>query len=201
MPTQTFLHLDETKKQRIIDQTVFLILNHPISEITISMIVKEASIPRGSFYQYFSSLEDILKYIYDIFIQRFEEFKEIQIAEKQWDIFDFFKDSFYRDYQFFTTSDFHNVYSKLLHEKKFVGLDLAVHESKRMMFIEKMLSQLDTQSIDHLKKEEQIDLYILYLRMKNQEIHRIMAETKTYDEAYQTFLFYLDILRRGTMNA
>jgi AcrR family transcriptional regulator len=51
MPTQTFLNLDETKKQRIIDQTVFLILNHPISEITISMIVKEASIPRGSFYQ------------------------------------------------------------------------------------------------------------------------------------------------------
>lgn len=201
MPTQTFLNLDPKKQDRIIDNTVSLILTHPISELTISMIVKEASIPRGSFYQYFESLEELLKYIYEVFIKRFEAFKEIQISEKKWDIFDFFKDSFYRDYQFFTTSDFHKVYSKLLHERKFVGLDLAAHENERMAFIEKMLESLDTSGINHLDPKEQMDLYILYLRVKNQEIHRVIAGTKSYDDAYQTFLFYLDILKRGTMYA
>lgn len=197
MPKDTFHNLSPTKKQRIMDAAVHLILNGPIEDISISDVVKHATIPRGSFYQYFESLEDLLRWVYDSFIERFETYKMAQIKEGPQAVFEMFDDSFEKDYLFFTTSDFHKVYAKLLHEKKFVGLDLMAHEKARMRFIQKVLTEVDTKTIRHLSDDEQTDFYILYLRMKNLELHRVIAGTKTYEDAYNTFKFFLRILKKG----
>ena len=197
MPKPTFFNLTLTKQSQIVDATVSLISAGPISDITVSDIVKASKIPRGSFYQYFDDLQDVMKYIYEVFIERFETYKMEQVKSHAYTLFSLFENSFETDYLFFTTSDFQAIYGKLFHERKFVGLDLMAHEKGRIAFIQKVLSHVDTDDLKHLSLQELTDLYIMYLRFKNGELHRVIEGSKTYEDAHETFRFYLRILKQG----
>jgi AcrR family transcriptional regulator len=59
MPTPTFKNLTSEKKGRILASAYKEFSRTSISKALISNIVQEANIARGSFYQYFVSLEDL----------------------------------------------------------------------------------------------------------------------------------------------
>ena len=59
MCTETFLHLPEEKRRRILDAAWTEFTTAPFSSVSINRIVWRAKIPRGSFYQYFDGKSDI----------------------------------------------------------------------------------------------------------------------------------------------
>ena len=59
MPTSTFYHLPEQKRQKLIDAIRQEILRVPYEKISINKIIQNAGIPRGSFYQYQESQEEV----------------------------------------------------------------------------------------------------------------------------------------------
>lgn len=59
MPTVTFEHLPQEKKDRIIEAAINEFADYHFANASINRIVKAAKIPRGSFYQYFSDKEDL----------------------------------------------------------------------------------------------------------------------------------------------
>lgn len=59
MPTATFEHLPQQKKDRIIEAAIGEFAEYRFADASINRIVKAAQIPRGSFYQYFSDKEDL----------------------------------------------------------------------------------------------------------------------------------------------
>lgn len=59
MPKDTFNNLNDEKKERIFHAAVQEFSHRRFSEASINQIVKNARIPKGSFYQYFSGKEDI----------------------------------------------------------------------------------------------------------------------------------------------
>jgi AcrR family transcriptional regulator len=63
MPTSRYLNLNETKKKKIESAIIHEMMTHSFEHINISNIVNEASISRGSFYQYFSNKHDFYFYI------------------------------------------------------------------------------------------------------------------------------------------
>ncbi len=63
MPTETFYRLPAAKKQRIFQAAVGEFARCRFSEASINQIVKQAAIPRGSFYQYFAGKEDLYLYV------------------------------------------------------------------------------------------------------------------------------------------
>ncbi|HWP96369.1 MAG TPA: TetR/AcrR family transcriptional regulator [Syntrophomonadaceae bacterium] len=63
MPKDTFLNLSEEKKKRIFDAAVQEFSERRFSDASINQIVKNAGIPKGSFYQYFEDKEDIYLYL------------------------------------------------------------------------------------------------------------------------------------------
>ncbi|TFJ92424.1 TetR/AcrR family transcriptional regulator [Lentibacillus salicampi] len=65
MPKQTFYNLPEEKKQTLINAIEKEFSRVPLYEASISNIVKEADIPRGSFYQYFADKEDAFFFLLD----------------------------------------------------------------------------------------------------------------------------------------
>ncbi len=62
MPKDTFFNLDSAKQRRILEAAMDEFSQRRFSEASINQIVKNADIPRGSFYQYFEGKEDL--YIY-----------------------------------------------------------------------------------------------------------------------------------------
>lgn len=63
MPKDTFNNLSADKKCRIFKAAVQEFSTRRFSDASINQIVKAAGIPRGSFYQYFDSKEDIYLYM------------------------------------------------------------------------------------------------------------------------------------------
>lgn len=63
MISLTFQNLKEDKKNRIIDAALVEFSARPFNEASITNIVKNADISRGSFYQYFGNKENIYKYL------------------------------------------------------------------------------------------------------------------------------------------
>lgn len=65
MPTGTYFRLGDDKRQAIYRVLVDEFESLPLEEITVKRIVERLQLPRGSFYQYFSSLQDCYFYILD----------------------------------------------------------------------------------------------------------------------------------------
>ncbi|MEN6392090.1 MAG: TetR/AcrR family transcriptional regulator [Syntrophomonas sp.] len=63
MPKDTFNNLSEEKKKRIFNAAVQEFSERRFSDASINQIIKNAGIPKGSFYQYFNDKEDIYLYM------------------------------------------------------------------------------------------------------------------------------------------
>ena len=63
MPKSTFYRISEEKQNRIMNAARKEFLSVPYSEVSINRIIKEAEIPRGSFYQYFDGKEDLFYFV------------------------------------------------------------------------------------------------------------------------------------------
>lgn len=70
MPSQTFLNLPEEKRQRILNAAVEEFAKYSFNDVSIAGIIELAEIPRGSFYQYFSDLKDLYKYLFHTIAER-----------------------------------------------------------------------------------------------------------------------------------
>lgn len=64
MPKETFFHLSDEKQQRIMKAAKKEFSRAPLGEASIAQIIKDADIPRGSFYQYFEDKDDLYFYYF-----------------------------------------------------------------------------------------------------------------------------------------
>ncbi len=65
MPSSTFFRLPEEKRARLLEAAWEEALRVRLTELSINRIIHRAHIPRGSFYQYFSDKEDLVRYLFD----------------------------------------------------------------------------------------------------------------------------------------
>ena len=87
MPTETFLHLPEEKRKRITDAAIQEFSRVPLEEASIANIVKNAEIPRGSFYQYFENKEDVYFYCFQTVQSIGFDFLKEMLIEQKGDLF------------------------------------------------------------------------------------------------------------------
>lgn len=81
MPTNTFLNLSKDKRLRILRAAKNEFSRVPLEKAVIANIVKEAKIPRGSFYQYFEDIEDLFRYLLD-YLYGFDKYRFVKTLEK-----------------------------------------------------------------------------------------------------------------------
>ena len=63
MPSSTFLNLPAEKQEKLLEAATREFSHRPFNEASINQIIKEAGIPRGSFYMYFRDKEDLFRYL------------------------------------------------------------------------------------------------------------------------------------------
>ena len=63
MPTSTFFRLPEEKRLRLMDACWEECTRVRFTDVSINRIIAAAHIPRGSFYQYFTDKEDMIRYL------------------------------------------------------------------------------------------------------------------------------------------
>lgn len=80
MPNKTFFNLSDEKRCRIVDAALQEFAAHSFNEASINRIIKNAEIPKGSFYQYFKNKEDLYLYFLD---EVSKEFTDPLLHEKE----------------------------------------------------------------------------------------------------------------------
>ena len=88
MPSRTFFNLKEEKRERIEKALIKEFGKGSFEQASITNIIKEAKIPRGSFYQYFEDKKDAVKYLIEKFMfMEYEKMKQ-SLEETKGDIFE-----------------------------------------------------------------------------------------------------------------
>lgn len=66
MPTSTFFNLPEEKRGRVLDAAIDEFADNTYDQASIANIIRQAQIPRGSFYQYFVDKKDLYIYLLEL---------------------------------------------------------------------------------------------------------------------------------------
>ena len=122
MPTRTFTNLPKEKRVRILRAAKKEFSRVPLEKAVIANIVKDADIPRGSFYQYFENIDDLfiylINYMYGIDQKRFGKYVE----EKNGDVYEALKLRFSKEIDKLTSEENRqfriNVFSTLFNDSK-----------------------------------------------------------------------------------
>ena len=197
MPKQTFFNLKEDKKEKIEKALIKEFSRNSFEKASISNIILEANIPRGSFYQYFEDKEDAIYYIIDKYLEK-EKNKIYQyLLRNKVDIFETAV-NIYEDMAKITERDENErLLKNILQEVKKNNINI-FGECKEMLrskrTIEKMINK------EELKIENDDDLQY-FLRILNAIVRSISMEVVlkkiTFEEGKQRLIREMEILKKG----
>lgn len=197
MPKQTFFNLKEDKKEKIEKALIKEFSRNSFEKASISNIILEANIPRGSFYQYFEDKEDAIYYIIDKYLEK-EKNKIYQyLLRNKGDIFETAV-NIYEDMAKITERDENErLLKNILQEVKKNNINI-FGECKEMLrskrTIEKMINK------EELKVENDDDLQY-FLRILNAIVRAISMEVVlkkiTFEEGKQRLIREIEILKKG----
>jgi len=145
MASQTFHNLEQKKKQSIIDAAILEFSSTIPDHINIQNIIKQAKIPRGSFYQYFKNKEDLYIYIFKYIGQKKQAFFSKEQLFNQKTFIDFITSMYISSYQFF-------IEYPLLYK---AGINMmAFKYYEQFDFIKESQKQSETFFIELIKKDQ-----------------------------------------------
>ena len=192
-----FFNLKEDKKEKIEKALIKEFSRNSFEKASISNIILEANIPRGSFYQYFEDKEDAIYYIIDKYLEK-EKNKIYQyLLRNKGDIFETAV-NIYEDMAKITERDENErLLKNILQEVKKNNINI-FGECKEMLrskrTIEKMINK------EELKVENDDDLQY-FLRILNAIVRAISMEVVlkkiTFEEGKQRLIREIEILKKG----
>ena len=196
MPKDTFFNLDSTKRNKIIAAAKKEFIAHPLRKSRVSNIIKEASIPRGSFYQYFDDLDDLYYYVLD---DDFEKLYETgaKFCDITDDLFEFSLITFEYDYDGFINDMRHrfmlNVFKSISSNEEYI----ISFNKKRRDYIMGILNKMDLSNIRFNNDNDLIKMYRMIQELKRNVIHRTVIEDLTKEQASKEFKWFLDVVKNG----
>ncbi len=188
MPSQTFHNLSNAKKTHIIESIKYVFLNKPLNKISVSDIVQQAKIPRGSFYQYFSDIEDAFTYLADASMQAFENEIMSRVEGKNIAFFDYLTGAFEKDYDFFKASQHQKVISKFFSQNQLFTIDYENYRKRKETFYKRFIEALNTEALTHVAYHRLMNLYFYLSHLKIQLIQKVIkgrADFETTKNEYQ----------------
>jgi len=204
MPTSTFHNLSNEKKKRIIAGAMKEFKSKSLNEASISNIVKNSSISRGSFYQYFEDKNDLYLFL----IKKFQHnYHELMIR-----CFKTHNGNFYKGYLEFGTTYiqsilesekfgfFENLYLNMNYQinKQSVSLMYSNPEKpKKIPKGKRVIDFIDYSLLTIQTDDEMVDLMKFLLSILNQTIIEGFWENMSLSRIQQLFNKRLDWIYHG----
>ena len=213
MPKQTFFNLPEAKRQAILDIAIEEFANNDYKSASISRIVAQAGIAKGSFYQYFENKKELYLYLIDLGSQEKAKFlQDHPPPEPQMETFSYLRWLFSVGVRFeFSNSKLTKVaYRAYYDARPFFDEAMQQAEEQASTFARQLLLQgiangdlradMDVESAVFLFNLIILELgkYILArLQINPDELDEKGAILFELDEAKAIFDSFLDILENG----
>ncbi|WP_339226261.1 TetR/AcrR family transcriptional regulator [Oceanobacillus sp. FSL K6-2867] len=201
MPKLTFFNLPEMKRNKLIKAAEAEFSRVPLSQASISNIVKAAEIPRGSFYQYFENKEDayyflleeqwnkrqdkfiasLNKYNGDIF-EAFKELFQLMLEEKKTeDGYNFLKNALLN-----VTHEIEDVFTRIFDEKQI--------DTNRLKEITPLINK---ECLNISDEDEFYHIIQIITSVTFRNLVEKYSRNMTKEEALENFIIEMNLLKKG----
>ncbi len=196
MPKETFYHLNVEKREKIEKAIQNELGRTSFEKASVSRIIKEAHIPRGSFYQYFEDKEDAIQYIIKNYLQLEKVTIKRILIETKGNLFE----TAIKIFDYMTTEMMEkgkiNLYNNIIQElkKNNISLFLLLNKKEEREQIDKLIDQ----SILNINEKEDL-IYILKILsiITRTAIANVTTGKMQKEQAMKELIIQIKILKRG----
>ncbi|MFD2131450.1 TetR/AcrR family transcriptional regulator [Pseudogracilibacillus auburnensis] len=202
MPKQTFFNLSEEKKLTLIQAGKNEFSRVSLAEASIANIVKEAKIPRGSFYQYFYDKEDLYFYLLtEMAKERRAEFI-LSLKKHNGDIFNSLTELFHLmivEMENDSVRKFYrNVFLNMNYKTEKAFLDNMNLNSFNKQYVE-IKYLLNTEHLNVSNEEELFQLVQIVLMTMMQNLVQKFANDMSNESVIRNYSVQMCLLKRGLL--
>ncbi len=199
MPTGTFYHLPQKKRQKLIDAIHGELLRVPYEEISINKIIQNAGISRGSFYQYFMDKSDLMQTILRDFQKRVQDITKESLHRNHGDPFTVTQDIFDMFCRAFAHTDLRLLCQNLLAGMKikderisYLPFSLSPKDKKNALF-----EYVDLSCLDLRQPEDFYSCIDILASQLKWAVAEFLADPNRKEEISAGLQNKIAILRRG----
>lgn len=200
MPKQTFFNLPKDKKEALLNAAIAEFSRVPLFDASISNIIKEAGIPRGSFYQYFEDKEDIFFYLLNQYTKRNKEKFKTILMEKEGDLFDSFTEFFNYMLTNFQNKEYRNFF-----RNAFLNMNYKVEKTLTQNVNENNYKNRMSEAIELINKEklnisderELFHVLKIVMAVTFQNLSQSFVKDRPFHESVKIYALELSLLKRG----
>ena len=194
MPKQTFIKLKEEKKKKVEEAIRKEFTRVPLERISISNIVSNANIPRGSFYQYFEDKEDAIDYIVKKYVE--EEYKKVYelLKKTKGNIFEAFLEFYdYKANELIQENNY-NLNKHVIYELRKININILNYRKEADR---ELMDKIDKKSLN-IKDDEELRYIIRILSILNRAlVIEVASKKKTIEEGKKAAKRMIKILKDG----
>ncbi|PUB10763.1 TetR/AcrR family transcriptional regulator [Paenisporosarcina sp. OV554] len=200
MPKQTFIKLPIDKRETLIRAAIKEFSRAPLFEASISNIVKEAGIPRGSFYQYFEDKEDLYYFLLDEYSQRLRR-RFISILKKQnGDLMETFIEAFGM-----MLINLQSIESRQFFRNAFLNMNYKaentltpdVNDEQLKTRLAEVVGLVDHNKLNITDEIELVHILKIMKAVTFQSLIQVFAKDLSNDESLQNYILEVNLLKKG----
>ncbi|WP_433774129.1 TetR/AcrR family transcriptional regulator [Bacillus wiedmannii] len=200
MPKQTFFNLEREKKEVLIQAAMKEFSRVPLFEASISNIIKDAGIPRGSFYQYFEDKEDVFFFLLNEHSKKDNEKFISILKENEGDLFD----SYIELYQYLLRK-FQNLEKRNFFRNAFLNMNYKVENTfTRNMNAEdhknrwsEIVTLINKEKLNIADEREIFHVIKIIMAVTFNNLIQNFAKEITFDESVKNYTLELSLLKKG----
>lgn len=195
MPKSTFFNLSPEKREKIEKAIENEFGRTTFEKASISNIIENAKIPRGSFYQYFEDKEDAIKYIVKKYMKKEKEKIRNILIEVDGNIFDATIEIFEYMIESVKEKDKFNLYRNILEELKKNNINI-FQEEKQQRNIEEIINM----EILNINSKEDIRYMLKIVSAMARTISiEVITGKISKEKGKENLIKELEILKRGML--
>ncbi len=194
MIKQTFLNLPEDKREKILSAARNELTRVPFYDARIATIVREAGIPRGSFYQYFDSLNDVfVAVLRDIEKKKLKNFVQF-LTESQGDLFEAAIKMFDSEFDYLTNNKPGHLIQNIFNIAK---IDGGPSIGPNNPGFEEVFALIKTESLNLKGHNDLFSLLMLFFFTIGENIRLSILNEHSKHDAQRCFLTQINFVKYG----
>lgn len=200
VPKPTFFNLSEVKRQTLLEAALNEFSRASLADASISNIIKEAGIPRGSFYQYFEGKEDLYFYILNVDTKYRREKFMLSLETHEGSFFKAIVDLF-----LLVLKEVEDEKTRMLYRNVFLNMDYKTEKT----FINSIYSDefdkqykeiknlINKENLNISSDEELFQMFQIVITQMMQNFVLKFSKDLTNEEATDNFLAQIQLLKKG----
>lgn len=198
MPKDTFMNLNEEKREKVEKAMEKEFARASFEKASVSRIVKDAGIPRGSFYQYFEDKEDAIRYIVQKHISLEHKMMYELLLQTQGNIFDMAVLVFEKMTNDTKETDKRELYKNIMKEIKKNNIDI-FDENLKFDDLEQVKSIIDKNNLNIQQEDSLKYIMKILINITRSAVIEVIDNKVSIEQGKADLQEQLKILKRGML--